>query len=499
MYTSSPTVATIALGLLAALPSVQAGGLYTKSSPVVQVDAKNYDRLIAKSNYTSVVEFYAPWCGHCQNLKPAYEKAAKNLDGLAQVAAVNCDEDENKPLCGQFGIQGFPTLKIVRPGKKYGKPVVDDYNGPRSAKDIVSATVDKINNHVKKVTDKDVEDFLSKNNDTAKAILFTEKGTTSALLKSIAIDYLDVIQVAQIRNKESKATEIFGIDSYPSLVLLPGGDKPSILYDGEMKKEGMIKFLSQIAEPNPVTGAEKAKAKKDKKEKPAKKAEPKADEPEAAEPSPASTPETKVPTKETLALTGIIDNALDLTKSCLNPKAGTCVLAFVPKDHGEDAEKALEGLRGVGIKHDGSVAKRVFPFYEVHTDDANVAAMLESFHLENKVEIIAINGKRGWWRLYEGDHSHDSLLSWIDVIRLNEGGKRKLPEIKIFVQDENDPIVQNSVVQDPVAQETVEVKVEEEVKVEAGEAEPESTSTSWQGAEPTPEATEAPEHERDEL
>lgn len=54
MYTSSPTVATIALGLLAALPSVQAGGLYTKSSPVVQVDAKNYDRLIAKSNYTSV-------------------------------------------------------------------------------------------------------------------------------------------------------------------------------------------------------------------------------------------------------------------------------------------------------------------------------------------------------------------------------------------------------------------------------------------------------------
>ncbi|ETS84591.1 hypothetical protein PFICI_02616 [Pestalotiopsis fici W106-1] len=492
MYTSGPTITTIALSLLAALPNVQAGGLYTKNSPVIQVDAKNYDRLVAKSNYTSVVEFYAPWCGHCQNLKPAYEKAAKNLDGLARVAAVNCDEDENKPLCGQFGIQGFPTLKIVRPGKKYGKPVVEDYNGPRSAKEIVSATVDKINNHVRKVTDKDVEDFLSKNNDTAKAILFTEKGTTSALLKSIAIDYLDVIQVAQIRNKESKANEIFGIENYPSLVLLPGGDKPSVLYDGELKKEGMVKFLSQVAEPNPVTGAEKAKVKKDKKEKPAKKAEPKSEEPEAAEASTApseSTPEAKPATKEPLALTGVIDNAIELTKACLNPKAGTCVLAFVPKEHGEDAEKALEGLRGVGIKYDGPVARRVFPFYEVQTDDANVASMLESFHLENKVEIIAINGKRGWWRLYEGDHSHDSLMAWIDVIRLNEGGKRKLPEIKIFVQEENDPITEG----------TVEVKIEEEVKVEAGEAEPESTSTSWQGAEPTPEATEAAEHERDEL
>ena len=276
------------------------------------------------------------------------------------------------------------------------------------------------------------------------------------------------------------------------MVLLPGGDKPSVLYDGEMKKEGMIKFLSQVAEPNPVTGAEKAKAKKDKKEKPAKKTEPKSEEPEAAEaPAPSSepTPEAKAATKEPLALTGVIDNAIELTKACLNPKAGTCVLAFVPKDHGEDADKALEGLRGVGIKYDGPVARRVFPFYEVHTDDANVASMLESFHLENKVEIVAINGKRGWWRLYGGDHSHDSLMTWIDTIRLNEGGKRKLPEIKIFVQEENDPITEG----------TVEVKIEEEVTVEAGEAEPERTSTSWQGAEPTPEATEAVEHERDEL
>ena len=48
------------------------------------------------------------------------EKAAKNLDGLANVAAVNCDDDENKPLCGRLGIQGFPTLKIVTPSKKPG-------------------------------------------------------------------------------------------------------------------------------------------------------------------------------------------------------------------------------------------------------------------------------------------------------------------------------------------------------------------------------------------
>ncbi|KAI1864059.1 uncharacterized protein JN550_009079 [Neoarthrinium moseri] len=496
MYTSSPTIAAAALGLLAALPSAHAS-LYLKSSPVIQVDAKNYDRLVAKTNYTTALEFYAPWCGHCQNLKPAYEKAAKNLDGLARVAAINCDEDENKPLCGQFGVQGFPTIKIARPGKKYGKPVVDDYNGPRSAKDIVNAVVDKINNHVKKVTDKDFDAFLSTNNDTAKAILFTEKGTTSALLKGVAIDFLDVIQVAQVRNKEAKAVAAFGIESYPSLVLLPGGDQPGLLYDGEMKKDGIVKFLSQAGTPNPVTGAEKPKAKKEKKEKKDKpKESTKSKKPEAAEESTSTASaetqaETAAPEEEVPPIPALSGYA-ELTKECLAPKSGICILALVPKEHGEEAEKALAALSGISIKHVHS-HRHLFPFFEVHTEDADVAALTKTLELQAKVEVIATNAKRSWWRHYQGDFAPESLETWIDAIRMNEGEKKKLPESLIAEPPKESPTA------DKPAEETVEVKVEEDVKVEVPEPEAESASTSWQGAEPTPEATEVPEHPRDEL
>lgn len=52
-FNLNPTVAVAAVAFLSALPTAQAG-LYTKSSPVLQVDAKNYDSLIAKSNHTSV-------------------------------------------------------------------------------------------------------------------------------------------------------------------------------------------------------------------------------------------------------------------------------------------------------------------------------------------------------------------------------------------------------------------------------------------------------------
>lgn len=482
-FNINPTTAIAAVALLSVLPTAQAG-LYLKSSPVVQVDAKNYDRIINRSNYTSVVEFYAPWCGHCQNLKPAYEKAAKNLEGLARVAAVNCDEDENKQLCGMMGVKGFPTLKTVRPGKK-GKPIVEDYNGPRTAKGIVDAVVDKINDHVKRVTDKDIDSFLSTNNDTAKAILFTDKGTTSALLKSIAIDFLDVITIAQIRDKETKANELFGIKSYPTFVLLPGGNKESIVYDGDLKKDDMVKFLSQAGQPNP--DAAPAKSKGEKSEKKNKKASPKSSEPSSKTTSTESEESTDAPpVKKILEVAPpipAITEADKLTQECLNRKAHTCVLAFVPSAHGETAEKALASLAELAFKH-ALAHRHLFPFFEVHRDNEAAESVLKKLELSGEVEIVAINGKRGWWRHYEGDFSFESVESWIDAIRLSEGAKKKLPEGVI-----------GEVVEKPT--ESVEVKIKEDVKVEV---ETES-DTPTKGAEPTPEATpaaeskEVPKHE----
>lgn len=180
-----------------------------------------------------------------------------------------------------MGVQGFPTLKVVRPGKK--RPVVEDYQGARSAKAIVDAVVEKIPNHVKRVGDKDLDGFLEEK--TAKAILFTEKGTTSALLRALAIDFLGSVQFAQIRNKEKKAVDKFGVEKFPTLVLLPGGDKEALVYDGELKKDPMVEFISQVAapNPNPATAKPDSKKAKTKDSKEAKKE--KADKKEDKEPT----------------------------------------------------------------------------------------------------------------------------------------------------------------------------------------------------------------------
>ncbi|KAM0344472.1 hypothetical protein ACHAPU_007444 [Fusarium lateritium] len=453
----NPTSLLVTLtAALAALPEAQAA-IYTKNSPVLQVNARNYDKLITKSNYTSIVEFYAPWCGHCQNLKPAYEKAAKNLDGLAQVAAIDCDEESNKQLCGSMGVQGFPTLKIVRPGKKTGRPVVEDYQGQRSAGAIQEAVMSKINNHVTRVSDKDLDSFLE--GDKPKAILFTSKGTTSALLRSIAIDFLDVISVGQIRDKEIAAVKKFGVEKFPALVLIPNEGKDHVVYDGELVKKDMIKFLTQAGQPNPIHASGNAKSTKAKKDntKSAKKSKAtEAAKEQSTTESKDSTAESAIPSIIPISIMTGLDQ---LTKECLAPKSHTCVLVFTP---GEAGEKAVGSLSHLNTKYTHG-GRNTFPLIAVPSDSDAASTLPKALGLKKEVNLIAINTRRNWWRQYEGDFSLSSVENWIDTIRMGEGAKQKIPEGVVVEKTES---VEEKPTQATDPEPEIETDGPEEVKTE---------------------------------
>lgn len=359
--------------------------------------------------------------------------------------------------------------------------MVEDYQGARAAKAIVDAVVDKIPNHVKKVDDKGLESWLSTGNDTAKAILFSDKGTTSALLRALAIDYLGSVSFAQVRNKEKTAVSTFGITKFPTLVVLPGGDKEGIVYDGEMKKDAMVAFVKEASSvspnPDPAPSQPKKKAAKAQ-DAPKSKKEPKKDSADGECPmghdkkdqkdsatmkmkssslklEDITESAEKVDVPPNVKVEGgppmllMLEKAEALQKECLAPKSKICILALLPTKENKDdllpkeATQALISLGEVQQKH----ARRnsIFPFYSVPADNELGQKVRETLGLKSagEIEVIAVNSKRSWYRRFSGpSFKHDDVEAWVDAIRMNDGPRETLPESLIVEveQPEAEPV-----------------------------------------------------------
>ena len=357
-------------------------------------------------------------------------------------------------------MQGFPTLKIVKPGKKPGKPILEDYQGPREAKGIIEAVSDKITNHVKRLKADTLDDWISGNN-KPKAILFTEKGTTAPLVKALAIDFLGAIDFAQVRNKETAAVDKYNVAKFPTLVLLQGTEASK--YDSEISKEALTKFLSQAASPNsdPAPKKVKAKASSTKKEKTAS-ASASSKFSKASEAHKSSDFEDylehastiilgdDMPTESPLPIVEqkekpmtvpevapplpTLSSSSELRSACLEPDSTHCVLVMLPAKVDPEADYAgmtadvLSGFASVEDKYSKRKAS-IFPAYAVpaNNEDATLLRQTLDLKTDSDVDVVVLNMKKGWAKKYtKADYDLKSIESFMDDIRFGEGKKQKL-------------------------------------------------------------------------
>ncbi|CAG9855345.1 unnamed protein product [Phyllotreta striolata] len=259
--------------LLLALPLQICVALYPSSGNVVELTPNNFDKLVIKSDEIWVVEFFAPWCGHCQSLVPEYTKAANALKGVVKVGAANVDD--HKELGGRYGVRGFPTIKIF--GLDKYKP--EDYNGGRTAKDIVEAALKAAKAKVKsklgldggsksgdsdgkdviELTDSNFEKLVIQSDDLWLVEFFAPwcghcknlaphwAKAASELKGKIKLGALDATV------HQAKASQ-YGVQGYPTIKFFgPGAKDSPVDYDGGRTSSDIVAWaLDKLAENIPA-------------------------------------------------------------------------------------------------------------------------------------------------------------------------------------------------------------------------------------------------------
>lgn len=214
------------------------GDEYANDPNIFELTASNFDKVVHSSNYTTIVKFYAPWCGYCQQLKPIYKKLGKFISEDSKysvnVAAVNCDKDYNKQLCSLYQVTGFPSLMVFRPPKydskkpqSKGRHAVETYNGTRSLKAMVSFLTSRIKNYVKKfpsLESNSLKKWLENETEMKKVLLVTSTVQLHPMYKSLAIDFLGSIKFGMVTTKSLDDRK----DS-DSQVKIPEGELPMLL------------------------------------------------------------------------------------------------------------------------------------------------------------------------------------------------------------------------------------------------------------------------------
>ncbi|PNF35559.1 Protein disulfide-isomerase A3 [Cryptotermes secundus] len=114
------------------------------SGPVTVAVAKNFDEVVTKNGKDTLIEFYAPWCGHCKKLAPVYDELAEKLKD-EDVAIVKMDATNND-VSATYEVRGFPTLYWA-PKDTKDSPV--RYEGGREVDDFIKYIAKHATNELK--------------------------------------------------------------------------------------------------------------------------------------------------------------------------------------------------------------------------------------------------------------------------------------------------------------------------------------------------------------
>ncbi|XP_055532941.1 protein disulfide-isomerase [Wyeomyia smithii] len=232
---------SLGLAVLVAGIALVASEVEVKTEEEVLVLTKDNFQSVIEENEYVLVEFYAPWCGHCKALAPEYAKAAKALaEKESKIKLAKVDATEEQELAEKHGVRGYPTLKFFRSGT----PI--EYNGGREKDTIISWLEKKTGPAAKELeTVADAEAFLKEFN-VAVVGFFKDRESAAAKTFLATANAVDDYPFAITSSDDvySKYEAKCG-----SIVLFKHFDDGKAVFEGDLSEDALKKFITAQALP----------------------------------------------------------------------------------------------------------------------------------------------------------------------------------------------------------------------------------------------------------
>jgi protein disulfide-isomerase A6 len=227
---------------------------------VHDLTSENFNDFVGKDK-AALVEFYAPWCGHCKNLVPEYGKLGKAAIGNSKVNIAKVDAEKHRELGSKFGVSGFPTIKYFPANSE----AADDYNGGRTANDFVKFLNEKAGAGLFIAKDATYVTVLGSTNfdkialDETKDVLVEFYAPWCGHCKSLAPKYEIVAKSflnepnVVIANVDADAApnkalgSKYGVTGFPTIKFFPKGNKAGEDYQGGRAEEDFVNFINEKA------------------------------------------------------------------------------------------------------------------------------------------------------------------------------------------------------------------------------------------------------------
>ena len=234
---------------------------------VMDLTADNFDDVVGKDAGV-LVEFYAPWCGHCKSLVPEYARLGKAAMGSKKVTVAKVNAEKHSTIGSRFGVTGFPTIKYFPAGAQ----TAVEYEGGRDANSFVKYLNAKtganlfIAKEVTAVKVVDANNFDKIVMDTNKDVLVKFYAPWCGHCKTLAPIYEIVaksyasekdIVIASFNADEdmNKAlAEKYGVTGFPTLKWFTKADKAGADFSGGRAAEDLMVAINEQTGAKRVVG-----------------------------------------------------------------------------------------------------------------------------------------------------------------------------------------------------------------------------------------------------